>query len=115
MRVDILGTEYKILYRTSEQDARLEEIDGYCDYSTKTIVCVKRTQKDKSIMDLGNLKAIDNRILRHEIIHAFIYESGLWCNSFGVSNWARNEEMTDWFAMQFPKIYAVYKKLNILE
>ena len=115
MRVDILGTEYKIFYRTNEQDVRLKEVDGYCDYSTKTIVCVKRTQKDKGIMDLANLKAIDNRILRHEIIHAFMYESGLWCNSFSVSSWAENEEMTDWFALQSPKIYAIYKKLNILE
>ena len=115
MRVDILGTEYKIFYRTNEQDVRLKEVDGYCDYSTKTIVCVKRTQKDKGIMDLANLKAIDNRILRHEIIHALMYESGLWCNSFNVSSWAENEEMTDWFALQSPKIYAIYKKLNILE
>lgn len=115
MKVDILGTTYTILYRTKEEDKRLENIDGYCDYSTKTIVCFKRTEKDKEVMDLENLKFIDNRILRHEILHSFIYESGLWCNSYGITSWAENEEMTDWFAIQSPKIFEVYKKLNILD
>lgn len=112
MEVSILGTVYKIFKRSKEQDSKLEECDGYCDYSTKNIVVITKREKDK--MDLDNLKVIDNRILRHEIIHAFVYESGLWCNSFGVSSWAQNEEMTDWIALQFPKIYEVFKKLNIL-
>lgn len=114
MMINILGTEYKIEYKTKKQDKRLQDVDGYCDYSTKTIVCVKRTKEDEHPMDLGDLKFIDNRILRHEIIHAFMYESGLWCNSYGVSCWAENEEMTDWFAIQFPKIYKIYEELGIL-
>ena len=115
MKIDVLGTTYNIIYRTKWQDLKLEKIDAYCDYSTKTIVCIKRTEKDKDVMDLADLKFIHNRILRHEIIHAFIYESGLWCNSFDVSCWAENEEMTDWFAIQSPKIFEVYKQLNILD
>ena len=114
MTVNILGTEYKISYKTKEQDEKLNGVDGYCDYTTKTIVCVKRTKKDKDVMDLDDFKFVYNRILRHEILHAFLYESGLWCNSYGISRWAENEEMTDWFAIQSPKIYEVYKKLNIL-
>lgn len=115
MDIEVLGTKYTIDYRTKSKDKRLEKVDGYCDYSTKTIVCIKRTEKEKDIMDLENLKFIDNRILRHEILHSFIYESGLWCNSYGITSWAENEEMTDWFAIQSPKIYKVYKELNILD
>ena len=114
MTIDILGTKYEVLYKTKEQDKKLDGIDGYCDYSTKTIVCVKHIIEDINTMSLGNLDFICNRILRHEIIHAFLYESGLWCNSYGVTCWAENEEMTDWFAMQAPKIYEVYRQLNIL-
>lgn len=113
-KVNILGVEYKILYKTKLQDKKLEKVDGYCDYSTKTIVCVKRLEEEKDIMDLGDLRFIDKRILRHELLHAFMYESGLWCNSFGVNVWAENEEMTDWFAIQSPKIFKVYSKLNLL-
>ena len=53
-------------------------------------------------------------MLRHEIIHAFLFESGLECNSLKTYNWAENEEMVDWFAIQSPKIFILYKELNIL-
>lgn len=113
MQIDILGTTYKIQYRSNKRDVRLKQVDGYCDYSAKIIVCIKDREKD--VMDVRNIKAIDRRILRHEIIHVFMYESGLWCNSFGISAWAQNEEMTDWFAIQAPKIYKVYEQLGLLE
>lgn len=115
MKVNILGTPYKIDFRTNTQDSKLKLCDGYCDYSIKQIVCLKRTDKDKTELDLQNLKTIERRLLRHEIIHAFIYESGLWTDSFNTQSWAMNEEMTDWIALQFPKIYKVYKQLNILD
>ena len=43
--------------------------------------------------------------ITHEIIHCYLEESGLGDNS-GVYNygWAVNEEMVDWFAIQWPKI-----------
>jgi hypothetical protein len=52
--------------------------------------------------------------MRHEILHAFLYESGLRENSNKVYAWAENEEMVDWIAIQFPKIEKIYKELNIL-
>lgn len=112
MNVLILGVEYKIEFKKQSEDKKLNNCDGYCDYTTKSIVCLDG--RKKSVMDLGNLDEVKKRILRHEILHAFIYESGLWCNSFGVTTWAENEEMTDWFAIQSPKIYKLYKKLNLL-
>ena len=112
MEIKILGTEYKILYANEQEDERLKQCDGYCDFTTKNIVCMDKKEQD--IMEVGDLNVIKKKILRHEIIHAFMYESGLWENSFSVQNWSTNEEMTDWFAMQSPKIFKVYKKLNIL-
>ena len=113
MKIEILGTIYKVEFKTNKQDKRLQNCDGYCDYSIKTIVVIKRKKEDADIMDVENLKIVDNRTLRHEIIHAFMYESGLWCNSEKSINWAMNEEMTDWFAIQSPKIFKVYHKLGI--
>ena len=112
--VKILGTNYRIEYKTRKEDLKLENVDGYCDFSIKKIVCIKRLEEDKDLLDLADLSAIDKRILRHEILHAFIYESGLWTDSFSVQNWGTNEEMTDWFAIQTPKIFEVYKELKIL-
>ena len=60
-----------------------------------------------------NLEAYKNKIARHEVLHAFLYESGLSNNSLSADGWAENEEMVDWFAIQFYKIANVYKKLEI--
>ena len=60
---------------------------------------------------------IQKEILRHELIHAFLYESGLNFSSHTIEDcgWACDEELVDWIAIQFPKIYKIYKKLNILD
>ena len=38
---------------------------------------------------------------------------GLTSSSNGVDCWAKNEEMVDWIAIQYPKIKKVFKQLNI--
>lgn len=54
--------------------------------------------------------AYQKKVLRHEIVHAFLYESGLWQNAYGSKCWAKNEEMIDWMAIQIPKIQRAYKE-----
>ena len=44
----------------------------------------------------------------------FLKESGLDHSANSVDNWANNEEMIDWFALQLPKIFKVYKELKCL-
>ena len=43
--------------------------------------------------------AHENKVFLHEVVHAFLFESGLSGNS-----WAANEEIVDWMAHQIPKI-----------
>ena len=111
LKINILGTPYTIIHKKESEDVKLREIAGYCDYSSKIIVWREENADEFTLNDLG---FVYKRVIRHEIIHAFMYESGIWCNSFNVANWATNEEMTDWFAIQSPKIYKVFDKLNIL-
>ena len=59
---------------------------------------------------LRDLDAYGRKVLRHEIIHAFLYESGLSCNSQETTAWAANEEMVDWFAIQGPKIVRAWRE-----
>lgn len=40
-----------------------------------------------------------------------MYESGLGYDSHDIENWAMNEEMTDWFAIQMPKIMQAYESI----
>lgn len=108
--MDILGTPYDIYLSENGTDKELEATNsfGYCDPSVKKIVVgdfdyVTGMQRDQSV----NLK----RVLRHEIIHAFIHESGLGYES----EWALNEEMVDFFAMQFEKMARAMKQSKCLD
>ena len=110
MKIDVLGTEYEILEKTKEEDSFLEKCDGYCDKSIKTIVVSKREDD----CELADFMWYRNKVVRHEIIHAFLNESGLSDSSTDSCHWAKNEEMVDFFAIQSPKIFAVFNELDIL-
>ena len=73
MKVNILGTDYTIKECTVDEDSYLQEYDGYCDKSSKEIVICKK-RKD---CQLKNWEWYRKKVIRHEIIHAFLYESGL--------------------------------------
>lgn len=70
-RILILGTLYTIKYNNLK-DA---DYDGYCDYISKKIVI--RADNYNNVEDF---KRLQNKQLRHEIIHAFLAESGLQSN-----------------------------------
>ena len=111
MKVKILGTEYEIVMDAEEKDYPiLKDADGYADFTIKKIVVKKLIQDGESYEDL---ELWQRKTLRHEIVHAFLYESGLWQNSF--KDWARNEEMTDWIALQFEKLLATFKEVGAIE
>ena len=66
--------------------------------------------------DYEDFSFIQKKTLRHEIVHAFLTESGLFNNTYNVdAGWSKNEEMVDWFAIQSPKIFKVYSELGIID
>ena len=107
--VNILGTEYIILKRSERDDNRLNNCDGYCDWTTKQIVV-----EQEMYGNLGDMDCYMKKVLRHEIVHAFAIESGLHESSLETDSWAANEEMIDWFARQGPKIYKAWKEADAL-
>ena len=111
-KVNILGTEYTLKRPKAADDLKLDECDGYCDTSVKLIVVEDYEPDPKSKLDLENYA---KQVMRHEIIHAFMFESGLDSNGIVFDGaWPRNEEMIDWFAIQSPKIFKVYEELKLL-
>lgn len=112
-KVNILGTEYTIIDKTEKEDEKLKKHDGYCDSSAKTIVILKYEDNPMNKEDMSYFR---KQILRHEIIHAFLSESGLEAsgNSFGGS-WAQNEEMVDWIALQAPKLFAAFSEVDAID
>lgn len=109
--INVLGTNVKIVFRKEAEDPKLEELMGYYDSSVSMIV-VKIPEGDK--FSLANLENCQMKTLRHEIIHAFLYESGMDWNASGTDCWATNEEMVDWFAIQAPKIYKIFREQRLV-
>ena len=105
--VNILGTQYMILIVGKDDYRYNREADGWCDTQAKEILLFNYEQSVESVKDL---EAYQRKVLRHEIIHAFLYESGLWQNAYGSKCWAQNEEMIDWMDMQEPKIHKAFKE-----
>lgn len=102
-QVNILGTIYHIEQRNSKDDKGLDGLSGYCDLYAKLIVI-------RSDYDFEPNISMLKEILRHEIVHAFFFESGLWESSNDVTAWAKNEEMTDWIAIQGLKLYKAWEE-----
>lgn len=103
-KVNILGTEYSI-----EIDDTLEktEFDGLCKEYDKRI-SIRNAGSMLNDDDSTDIKKIRfDEVLRHEIIHAFFYESGL-------DDYSRNEQLVDWIAKQFPKLEKAFKEADCL-
>ena len=117
-KINILGSDY-ILKIGDDHSECFKGTDGFIMYAEKIIVIsdmstyqVTKDYADKNVF----LRRVQNHALRHEILHAFLFESGLWDNTERNSGaWAINEEMIDWFAIQSPKIFKLYEELDILE
>ena len=116
-KVSILGTKYNVHIGVSYQkDIELKERFGYCSHVEHTIVVGDFSTCDSWKNECEQARLAQERLtLRHEIIHAFLNESGLTSSSNGVDCWAKNEEMVDWIAIQYPKIKKVFKNLGCEE
>lgn len=107
MEVSILGQIYTIIERKRADDPKLEFSDGYCEtQSKKIIICDIIPEKDT----LEKVVEYKKQVIRHEIIHAFLFESGLDDNS----PWARNEEIVDWIAIQAIKLLRAFSFADCL-
>lgn len=103
----ILGTPWTIKFHSRDMDDNLENADGYTDSSAKLIVIDAMESREPGMkLDLDAYRA---QVLRHEIIHAFLFESGLEHNTHKTKGWAVDEEIVDWFSIQGPKILEAFK------
>lgn len=106
--ITILGRCYDIEKKKYEDEPIFEKdgIDGYHDgYSRKIVFCdMKSNPKWKDEAE-KTIEEAEKLVLRHEIVRAFLFESGLDSSSMAPPcAWARNEETVDWIALQGIKI-----------
>ena len=115
-KVDVLGTRYSVYRVTSGENEYMEKLHygGLCTTIDHRIYILDLSTTEEWGGETEEVrKSMEACTLRHEVIHAFLNESGLQWNSFAPENaWAKNEEMVDWIAIQAPKIFKVYQELG---
>lgn len=102
--VNILGTEYTIV-----QDNSIVR-DGYDGLSEAYGKQILIRDKKKMLDDGDNKRQKKERydeVLRHEIIHAFLFESGL-------DSYNHDEQLVNWIAIQFPKMLKAFKDVECI-
>ena len=111
--VSILGTEYTVEICSPEEEKTLEQCDGFCDKTSHRVVVSTKSED----CNLDDFDAYQRKVIRHEIIHAFLHESGLDCNLYHAAGpvGSHDEQMVDWVACQWPKIRRVYDELGVAE
>jgi len=108
--ISVLGTPYTLHQGNSIRFPALTDCDGYCDTSTKQIVVSDMSESAGKCGSKADLEQYKRKVIRHELLHAVLFESGLSCNS-----WGENEEIVDWFAIQFPKLEALFRQTGCNE
>lgn len=108
--VHILGSAWTIKEQSESENEKLSGCDGYCDWTTREIVVERELRGN-----LGDMEAYIRKVVRHEITHAFLLESGLHESSYQTDSWANNEEMVDWIARQGQKIYEAWREAGALD
>ncbi len=110
--VNILGSEYSIYVGVMpDDDPFLEDCDGYFDKTVKRLVVVGKLPDS----ELADWSEYNKQNLRHEIIHAFMHESGIDGNcKFDVPGESHPEHLVAWLSIQFPKILKAFREAGAL-
>ena len=94
-KISVLGQTYEV--NTSCEELNGTTKDGICNEYDKKIK-VRPVEHMLNDADLSETKEKRyEETVRHELIHAFFFESGF-------DNYSMNETLVDWIAMQIPKI-----------
>lgn len=104
MESNIFGTEYSIFVTNNLPD----DCDGITDYYEKQI---KVREKAKLLDHLDENWKKDERSrenMRHELLHAALYECGL-------VEYAFDEIIVSWLAVQFPKLCKLFGGLECID
>ena len=114
-KINILGTTYTVYLNVPyNKDPSLSGLFGYTSFHAKKIVIADvRTTPGWEESEEAAADDVFACTVRHEIIHAYLMESGLNGSTNHADCWARNEEMVDWFALQMPKLIKTFNELGV--
>ena len=106
MKVNILGVDYEIIEQTSKENPKLDEANCICEiWSKKIVLAADIIEPHKMLVEKP--EEFKNKVLRHEIVHAFFAESGLL-------NYCNDENLVDYLAVQLPKMVKAMNEVDCL-
>jgi hypothetical protein len=111
IKVNVLGAEYTIEIVPPDQDEIMKkgDCDGYTDKTSRKIVVSTMPESD-----LDDVRQYQKQVIRHELIHAFMNESGLQGNYEHYNKYGQEETMVDWIAIQFPKLLRAFEAADCM-
>ena len=101
--IEILGHEWTVLVTTDDVEPRLKDCTGFTDWTSRKVV-VSRIPESDTNLDYPD--ALMRKVLRHEIIHAYMFESGLG-DDWTHPEVGHDETMIDWMAYHLHKLEMV--------
>lgn len=104
--INIMGTPYSVYFDIPDNS----EFDGETRLYQKQIHV---RPKDKMFLDFEAATPSENEerykhVMRHEILHAFLFECGL-------TEYSQDETLVEFLASTAPKLFAIYKEHNLLD
>lgn len=103
-KVNILGTDYEMETRKWDDDRKLHDANGYIElYSKKMIIC----ELNPDCLTVEKLSEKIKQTKRHEIGHAFLYESGM-------RHYCEDETLVDWLSIMIPKMVKVMQEVGAM-
>ena len=99
-KTEILGQEWNVCLCTEQEENRLKECMGFTDWTSRKIVIGRIPDNDTN---LDQPIVMLSKVLRHEMVHAFMFSSGLG------DDWTHpavgHDELTvDWVAYHLYRI-----------
>ena len=115
-KINVMGTDFDITYTTEEEDPTIKGKSGVCYSLLKKIKIdqyIYLDDADGSVSEAEKSSKLLSllAILRHEVMHAFFFQSGLDTQcSFAV-----DEMLIDWLSLKLPEIVEVMKENHLVE
>ena len=107
--VQIMGHPWHVEICQRGCEPRLEEITGFTDWTSHFIGIADPDDHDDC--DLDNPVEFVKKIARHEIVHAFMFESGL-AEEWKHQEFGHEEMLVDWLAFKLPEIWDVVRTVE---
>lgn len=106
-KISILGTEYVIVVHCLDDPEFKfkDDSSGYCECFSKELhIKDLTTDNDPRVFD--RVEEFCLKVLRHEVIHAFMHESG-------AQEYCEDERLVNFLALQIPKISSIFEGIGM--